>query len=79
MPLYEYICRECDSKFEQLRPLSQAENEACCPKCQKTARRVMSTVAVFSATPGGVAKTVPGSGGSSCSSCSSDSCGTCAS
>jgi putative FmdB family regulatory protein len=79
MPLYEYVCSECDNKFEVLRPLDQAENEACCPKCQKSARRVMSTVSVFTTSPGGVPKTVPGSTGSSCASCSSGNCSTCAS
>ncbi|MGD9143433.1 MAG: zinc ribbon domain-containing protein [Dehalococcoidia bacterium] len=79
MPLYEYVCSECDNKFEVLRPLDQAENEACCPECQKSARRVMSTVSVFTTSPGGVPKTVPGSTGSSCASCSSGNCSTCAS
>ncbi len=78
MPIYEYICSECDSKFEQLRPLSQAKQIADCPKCHKPARRKMSTFACFSASLGGVPRTVPGTG-SSCSSCSSGNCSTCAS
>jgi len=78
MPIYEYICAECDSKFEQLRPLSQSGQVADCPKCHKPARRKMSTFACFSATAGGVPRTVPGTG-SSCSSCSSGNCSTCAS
>ncbi|MCK4273551.1 MAG: zinc ribbon domain-containing protein [Dehalococcoidales bacterium] len=79
MPIYEYICSECDTRFEQLRPLSQSDQPADCPKCHKPARRKMSTFACFSATAGGVPKTIPGTGGSSCSSCSSGDCSTCAS
>ena len=79
MPIYEYVCSECNSKFEQMRPLSQSGQMADCPKCHKPARRKMSTFAVFSATLGGVPKTVPGAGKSSCSSCRSDNCSTCAS
>ena len=79
MPIYEYICSECNTKFEQLRPLSQSDQLADCPQCHKPARRKMSTFAAFSASLGGVPKTVPGAGGSSCSSCSSGDCSTCAS
>ncbi len=79
MPIYEYVCSECNAKFEQLRPLSQSDQTADCPQCHKPARRKMSTFACFSANPGGVPKTIPGTGGSSCSSCSSGDCSTCAS
>jgi putative FmdB family regulatory protein len=78
MPIYEYLCPECDSKFEELRPLSQAERPAECPRCHRPARRKMSTFACFSTTAGGVSKTIAGTGGS-CSSCSSGNCSTCAS
>ena len=79
MPIYEYVCEKCDTKFEQLRPLSQAEKPADCPKCHKPARRMMSTFAAYSVTPGGVPKQVAGTGGSACSSCTSGDCSTCAS
>ena len=79
MPVYEYVCSECDNKFEQLRPLSQAENEANCPKCHQPAKRIMSVVAVYSMASSGIPKPVAGSGSSSCSSCSSGNCSTCAS
>jgi putative FmdB family regulatory protein len=79
MPIYEYICPECNTKFEQLRPLSQSDQPAECPKCKKPARRQLSTFAAFSASLGGVPKTIPGAGGgNSCSSCSSGDCSTCA-
>jgi putative FmdB family regulatory protein len=79
MPIYEYLCSECESKFEQLRPLSQAEKAADCPRCHKPARRKMSTFACFSTSASGVPERVAGTGGHSCSSCGSGNCGTCAS
>ncbi len=78
MPIYEYICSECDTRFEQMRPLSQSDKAAECPRCHKPARRKMSTFACFSTTAGGVPKTIAGTGGS-CSGCSSGDCSTCAS
>lgn len=79
MPIYEYICSECDVKFEQMRPLSQSDKSAECPSCHKPARRKMSTFACFSANAGDVPETITGTGGSACSSCSSGNCSTCAS
>jgi putative FmdB family regulatory protein len=78
MPIYEYLCPECDAKFEELRPLSRAGQPAECPRCHRPAPRKMSTFACFSASTGGVPKSIAGTGGS-CSGCSSGSCATCAS
>ena len=77
MPMYEYTCPECGSTFELLRSLSQADQDAECPSCHKSARRKMSTFACFSTTEGGVPTRVAGTDSSSCSSCSSGSCSTC--
>ena len=40
MPIYEYTCQSCKSKFEQLVRTMNASAEAKCPKCgsEKTAR-----------------------------------------
>ncbi len=79
MPIYEYVCPECNHKFEQLRPLSQSDQPAECPKCKKPARRKMSLFSAMSTSVSGVPQAVPGAGGGSCSSCSSGDCSTCAS
>ena len=76
MPIYEYVCSECDSKFEMLRPLSQSDEGAPCPHCHKPARRKLSTFACFSINDSGVSAPIAGTG-SSCNSCSSSSCTTC--
>ncbi len=81
MPIYEYVCSDCNLKFEELRPYSRAEEDSPCPRCQKSARRKMSTFRSsvkksfgdYSAMAEGMAQ----SGGSSCSGCSSSSCSSC--
>ena len=76
MPIYEYICSDCGLKFELLRPFSQANEEASCPGCHKSADRKLSTFACFSTSGAGVPSRIAGTG-SSCDSCGSGSCGTC--
>ena len=46
MPLYEYFCQKCETKFEQLRPMSQSSESAVCPSGHEGAMRLIS---VFSA------------------------------
>ncbi len=75
MPIYEYICHECDSRFEKLRPVSQSDETACCPECDCEAERVLSTFACFTTDSSGMTAPV---GGSACSSCATGSCSTCA-
>lgn len=81
MPIYEYVCPECNTAFEKLRSLSQSDEPCECPACKAEAKRKMSVFSAFSQTMSGVSKSVPGASGSSssCSSCSSGNCGTCAS
>lgn len=74
MPIYEYVCPECDLKFEKLRPLSQADTSTPCPRCQQPARRVMSRFASFTKGDNGQTAAV---GGSSCAGCSATDCSTC--
>ena len=74
MPIYEYLCSKCNTKFEELRPLSEAEDKATCPQCQSEAERIPSCF--NSRSTGDYGETVP-IGGSPCSACSADSCTTC--
>jgi putative FmdB family regulatory protein len=64
MPIYEYACDPCESKFEAF--LASSSDQATCPKCQGTQlRRLMSTFAA--SVPGGYNDTyrgAPASGGS---------------
>jgi len=47
MPIYEYYCADCHTKFETRRPMSQADAEIACKQCagQHTSR-VLSLFAV---------------------------------
>ena len=74
MPIYEYYCDKCDSKFECL---IMGKDKPKCPHCGGTkAKRMMSACGFVSKGNGGQT-TAKSSGGSSCSGCSSSSCSTC--
>lgn len=76
MPIYEYVCHDCDSKFEKLRPVSQSSESACCPRCDIDAERVLSIFASFTTNDSGMSMPL---GGSSCGSCATTTnCATCA-
>jgi putative FmdB family regulatory protein len=75
MPIYEYSCSKCDLKFDLLRPMSQANEGASCPRCCNSAERVPSAFASFS--KGSDGDVTPVAGGSSCSGCSASSCASC--
>ncbi len=74
MPIYEYVCPACEDKFELIRPLSQSTEAATCPKCEKSAERILSSFACFSTDERGLSSMI---GGNSCSSCGAASCDTC--
>ena len=77
MPIYEYVCSDCGSKFELLRPFSQSAKKVSCPSCHHhSAERKLSTFASFSKNEAGVSTPVAGTG-SSCSSCGAGSCNSC--
>lgn len=53
MPIYEYRCPNCDERFEQRRPMSQAGEAARCPHCQTQSPQVISRLARVSHAEGG--------------------------
>lgn len=75
MPVYEYVCSDCDTRFEHIRPVSRSTEPAPCPICERDCERVLSSFACFSTDESGVPAAVGGGGG--CSACSSASCGSC--
>ena len=61
MPIYEYTCRKCSGKFEQLvRSMKAADEAVKCPECgsSETARS-LSVFAVSSTTGSGGASDNP--------------------
>ncbi len=35
MPVYEYFCRTCNTRYDKLRPLRDADAPIACPTCQE--------------------------------------------
>lgn len=64
MPVYEYYCRACESKFERLRPIGAANQPTECPVGHAGAGRTLSLfAAVAKATS---ASDAPAMGGGCC-------------
>jgi len=62
MPIFEYVCRECNHRFELL---IQGSGEAACPQCQaKTLDKQFSAFGV-----GATSSWASSGGAGSCSSC----------
>jgi putative FmdB family regulatory protein len=77
MPLYEYYCADCDTKFEALRPMSKADDFILCKNCESmNTSRAISLFAAFSKGEGGISQAVAGAGGG-CSTCAGGTCSTC--
>jgi|YNPBryantNP2012_1023418.scaffolds.fasta_scaffold04466_6 putative FmdB family regulatory protein len=77
MPTYEYVCSDCQTRFEVRRSIKQIDDPTTCPNCQSArVTRQISRVLAFSHSSDGSVSAL-GSGG--CASCTSTSCSTCAS
>lgn len=66
MPLYEYVCTSCDTRFEELRPLGRMDEPAICPEGHSSARRVLSTFAALSRDALGESAPIAGGGCGGC-------------
>ena len=62
MPIFEYVCKECDHQFEALVYGSQ---EAKCPKCQS--KKLAQQLSVFAVSAKSSASAAPSVG--ACGSC----------
>jgi putative FmdB family regulatory protein len=47
MPIFEYRCSECNSKFEILHKTSQKSDDVSCPKCNSS--KIKKLISSFSA------------------------------
>jgi putative FmdB family regulatory protein len=78
MPLYEYCCADCHTKFEVLRRMNQADEPIACQQCDSPhTSRIFSTFAAISRSGDGQARPVAGAGGG-CANCGAHRCSTCA-
>lgn len=73
MPIYEYICEECETHFERI--VINKQQEITCPKCaSKKATIQLSVFATANGANGSSTKSFSsGSGGGSC--CGGGGCG----
>ena len=44
MPLYEYLCENCEKYFEIIVPLKKRNKKIKCPHCKKSLTKIMSPV-----------------------------------
>jgi putative FmdB family regulatory protein len=74
MPIYEYVCLDCKTRFDALRPMSEADAPIPCKQCQseQTARALSL---FFAHSDGRVV--AQQSTGAACSTCVSRNCATC--
>ena len=78
MPIYEYICPDCKTKFELMRPISRCAEPAECPKCKHPAGRALSSFCCRSGNESGGTTPIAGGGGG-CAGCGGGSCSSCGS
>ena len=77
MPLYEYYCADCQTKFATLRPMSQADDPLQCKNCE--GMRTSRALSLFAAHIKGERNTSSttagnGGGGGGCA-CGGGGCG----
>jgi putative FmdB family regulatory protein len=74
MPIYEYICEECETRFEKI--VINKQQEIACPKC--AGKKNTLQLSVFSAANGsanGTAKSPSSFSGGGGGSCCGGGCG----
>jgi len=70
MPIYEYLCDDCDTRFEKI--VINKQQEIACPKC--AGKKATIQLSVFATANGANAKSsTPSSGGGG--SCCGGGCG----
>jgi putative FmdB family regulatory protein len=67
MPLYEYVCDRCETKFEMLRPTARMDDRASCPRGHSSSKRVLSSFAAL--TKDAFGESAPVSGTRGCGGC----------
>ncbi len=77
MPIYEYVCSDCESEFSRLRPMSQVHAPIPCAACGSAhTSRKLSLFAAVSKGHDGHSHAVSGTGGG-CGNCGGGNCGSC--
>lgn len=67
MAVYEYLCKDCGTTFEQQRAMADAEGEVRCPSGHDQVRRRFSVYAMSASGPGAPAPaSMPSGAGGGC-------------
>ena len=67
MPIYEYLCEDCDTRFERI--VLKKQQEIACPKCASKKAAIQLSVFATTGNGSGAAKSSTsnsGGGGSCC-------------
>lgn len=72
MPIYEYVCMDCSTEFDALRPMKDADEPITCQRCQ--GEHTLRKLSVFFAHSNGrvVTQSAP-----SCAGCAGGTCAGC--
>ncbi len=74
MPVYEYLCHTCNTRYDKLRPARDADAPVMCPTCsEQNSVRMLSTFAVHGSSRSESHSTASESSGGcsgSCAGCS---------
>jgi putative FmdB family regulatory protein len=62
MPVYEYVCTTCRSRFEKLRSMDTSQETTPCPGCGTPAPRALSVFAAFTSGANGEMEAMFGGG-----------------
>jgi putative FmdB family regulatory protein len=73
MPIYEYVCQDCNHEFDALRAMSQADATMPCTKCG--GENIKRKLSVFFAEIGG--RGVAGTSEPACGMCAGGNCAHC--
>jgi len=66
MPLYEYYCPKCASKYELVQPMSRSDEPGTCPKGHANGARTIAAFAAVTKGEGGDYDSMPSGGGCGC-------------
>lgn len=72
MPIYEYVCPTCQSRFEKMRSMSASQEAIPCPDCGSPAARALSVFASIASDSRGDMPAM--AGGSECAYAASGQC-----
>ncbi len=74
MPIYEYLCKDCNTVFDALRGMAEADMAISCDRCHSS--NTVRKISLFAAHS--ESRAVTGGSSSGCSACGGGACSSCA-